>query len=223
MPALPNVPKVIRLDFAQSYAGSPNIRDRVFIQYTGTLSAGDLATFLATFSASWNTNIAPLLNANHALSSITGTDLTTPSSPQAINSTARAGTNAAAAMAAGVALVVKFKINRRYRGGHPRFYFTGLAQSQMSTAVLWSAATITSFGQGFANFINGGLLAPPAAMGVVTHVSVSFFAGFTNKTFPSGRTRPVATVRGTPVVDAVQSYNVNPKIASQRRRNLQSP
>ena len=223
MPALPNVSKVIRLDFTQSFGSDANIRDRIFVQYSGALSAADLATFLATWSSAWGAQLSGSLPTTESLTSILGTDLTSSSSPQALNSTARAGTSASAMLTLGVAVVIKFKIARRYRGGHPRWYLVPVASAFTQSGNQLTAAGITAYTNAWAAFIAAGLTAPPAAMGSVSHCNVSYFAGFTNRTFPSGRIRPVPVVRGTPVIDAVQSYSVNPKLGSQRRRNLQSP
>jgi hypothetical protein len=223
MVALPAVPKVIRLDFTQSFGSDANIRDRIFVQYTGALSAADLATFLATWSAAWNSQMSGAFPSTESLTSILGTDLSTASSPQAINSTAHAGTSASVFLSLGVAVVVKFKINRRYRGGHPRWYLVPVASGFTQNGNQLNASGISTYLSTWGAFIAQGLLAPPAAMGTVTHVNVSYFTGFTNKTFPSGRIRPVPVVRATPLVDQVQSYSINPKLGSQRRRNLQSP
>lgn len=223
MPALVPVPKVIRYDIIQSFASNASVRDRLFFQYSGTLNAADLATLLLNARNGWNTNMAPQLNNQHTLLSIVGTDLTSASSPQAVNSTASAGTGVSAPNPAGVAMVMKFKINRRYRGGHPRFYLVGTSQADTSTPETWSAAAITAKLNAFNAFLAACVAAPPAAVATLTQVNVSYFQGFQNRTFPSGRIRPVPTARGIPLVDTVVSVSVNPKIASQRRRNQQSP
>lgn len=90
----------------------------------------------------------------------------------------------------------------------------------VTTGGIWSAGFQSSLASNFAAFIAACVLAPPASMGTVTHVNVSYFDGFTNKTFPSGRVKPVPTLRATPLVDTVLAYTANPKVASQRRRNL---
>jgi hypothetical protein len=62
----------------------------------------------------------------------------------------------------------------------------------------------------------------PTALTPAFQVNVSYFSGFTNVTFPSGRIRPVPKLRSVPLVDTVTSWSTNPNVASQRRRNLQS-
>jgi len=223
MPPLPSPGKVIRLDFLQTLAADTAIRNRLFFSYSGTVSSTDLATLLGTASAAWGTQMVPNLTPAHSLNSIVGTDLQTSSGAQVINGTVRAGTNAGTPLPAGTALVLKFKIARRYRGGHPRFYLCGIATTSVGTGQTWAAATVSIFVTSITNLVSTIVTTPPTAMGTLAHVNVSFFAGFTNRTFPSGRVRPVPSVRVTPLVDAVLGYSGNPKFGSQRRRNLQSP
>jgi hypothetical protein len=66
------------------------------------------------------------------------------------------------------------------------------------------------------------ITSPPAGMGVMLPVNVSYFQGFHNFTFPSGRVKAIPTVRPVPVVDLINNFSVNPHVGSQRRRNLQS-
>lgn len=222
MPALPAAPRVIRVDFFQTIAANSRVRDRIFLQYSGALSNTDLATVLATISAAWATNISPLQENVATLNSIEGTDLSTASSAQAINSTSHAGTGAGAALPNGVAAIVKFKIARRYRGGHPRFYLGGLSATNVVNGEQIAATAITAIQAAFAAFIAACVLAPPVAVGTLVHVNVSFFLGFANVTFPSGRIRPRPTLRAAPLIDNVISYSVNPNAGSQRRRYQQS-
>lgn len=58
------------------------------------------------------------------------------------------------------------------------------------------------------------------AMGTLAHVNVSYYAGFTNITNSSGRTRAVPKYRDAAVLDNVESYAVKAEIGSQRRRRI---
>lgn len=222
MPPLPSVSKVIRFDLRQSFGGNTRILDHLFLRYSGTLSQTDLATVLATMSAAWAAQMSSQMSVNHSLTSIQGTDLTSNLGAQAVNSSAHAGTQAGTDLPCAVALVVEFKIARRFRGGHPRIYLTGQQAGRTATPKTWSAAVISGVATNFAAFIAAACATPPAAVGTLTHTTVHYFAGFTNKTFPSGRSRAVPVVLATPTFDDVVGYVVNPIIASQRRRNQQS-
>jgi hypothetical protein len=120
-------------------------------------------------------------------------------------------------------VVIKFKIARRYRGGHPRFYLAGGMATDVTAQNTWTPAYQSAVAAAWVAFINACVLAPPASLGVLAQVNVSYFSGFVNKTFPSMRTHPVPVLRAVPLQDTVLGASTNPKVASQRRRNLQSP
>lgn len=223
MPALPNVSKVIRVDFFLTVGANARVRDRIFFSFAGAGPAvTDLNTLAATISSSWLTNLVPQTNTGVTLTGITLTDLTSASGAQTVTSQSRVGTLAGTALSAGVAMIVKFKVARRYRGGHPRFYLPGRVTADLASSTQWASGSTTSLATAFAAFITACEASPPTNIGVMTHVNVSYFNGFTNKTFPSGRTKAVPTVRVTPVTDPVTAYSVNGFIGSQRRRNQQS-
>lgn len=125
MPALPVIPNVMRIDLYQVLGSSPSIRNRFFLHYSGSVSLADLGTLVGTIRNSWNTNMAPSLAANHSLNTVEGTDLSSYSGAQAFSGLASPGGSGGTAMSAGVSFIIKFKIARRYRGGHPRFYLAG--------------------------------------------------------------------------------------------------
>jgi hypothetical protein len=223
VPALPPVPKVIRLDFIQTYQSDVNVRNRIFFQYSGSgPSATDLSTWLTNIATAWTTNMRSLFTTNHTLAGLLATDLTTNSSPQVQSTPSIAGTRTTPTNSNGVALINKHRLVRRYRGGHSRAYWVAGNNNDITASNLWTNGFITSFTNGWAAFITAITTGQPASFGTITHVNVSYFQNFDNKLFPSGRQRAVPRLRGTPVVDIVASYAVNPKIGSQRRRNLQS-
>lgn len=224
MPALPNVPKVVRLDFFLTKGADTRVRDRMYVQYSGAgPSVADMATFVLNVSGAWGTNIAPLEDTATSLTSVQGTDLTSATGAQAINSIARPGTRAGTGLPAAVSPVIRFKVARRYRGGHPRMYVPAGVGTDTTNAQQWTSAFLTALLNGWQAFITNIGTGPPASFGTLSHVNVSYFQGFTNKTFPSGRVHAVPSLRiGGPAVDTVISYSINPNFASQRRRNLQS-
>lgn len=223
MPALPSPGKVIRCDLFQTVGANTRVKDRIYFSYTGAgPNSSDLTTLATTISAAWNTNISPQQNTGVTLTGITLTDLASASGAQVVSTVSRVGSLAGTAMAAAVAMVVKFKIARRYRGGHPRFYLPGRVTADLASSTSWLSASGSSLATAFAAFITACEASPPTNIGTMTHSNVSYFSGFTNKTFPSGRTKAVPTARVTPAVDAVTGYSTNLQVASQRRRNQQS-
>jgi hypothetical protein len=85
-----------------------------------------------------------------------------------------------------------------------------------------TGAYVTALNDAWANFeadVVADLVGTWAAS--AKPVSVSYYEGFTPFTFPSGRVKNLPKLRvGGPVVDPIVSYNTNPRVASQRRRNL---
>lgn len=222
MPALPNVPKVVRVDSHFQEATDPNVMVRMFLRYSGTLSLADATQWcqnIATASAAfWLANGQPTLTL--VLTELT--DLTSPTAPQVQNSTSQSGTSSAHPLAAGTAMVIKYKIARRYRGGHPRAYLPGMSGLWLQTPTLWAAASaagvLTDWNTFLASSVNNATI--PTA-GTLDHVNISYYQGFTNHTYPSGRVKAIPTPRATPLVDAITGTAVNLTPASQRRRNEQ--
>lgn len=224
MPALPNVSKVVRIEYHMTDGGDLNVMNSFHLQYSGSLSDADAATWVAACKAAWGTAgaIADSIVNTVTLVKTVLTDLTSNSSPQKVDTATSPGNSGGTLTPGSTCLVVSRRIVRRYRGGHSRVYTTGHPVSGLGTPPQWAAgyasAVATLWAQTEVNCVNGA----PGGVGAVTPVNVSYFQGFTNHTFPSGRIRPIPTLRATPVVDVVTQYTGNPNIASQRRRNLQS-
>jgi hypothetical protein len=226
MPALPAVAKVVRLDLFFTVGVNTRVRDRMFFSFAGAgPTVTDLNTWLTTVSAAWGTNMSPQQHTSCTLTSLEATDLTSSNGAQTTLTASHAGTltGTGTAPAAGIAVVIKFRISRRYRGGHPRFYMPGPSMGNLADSEHWTSAYATAIATAFAGFVTAAVTGPPANLGAMSHSNISYFLGFHNVTFPSGRQRAVPTLRALPVNDTVVSYAVNPIIASQRRRNQQSP
>ncbi|SRR6266446_3166374 len=222
MPALPPVARVVRLDFHQLDFNNANIQTRMFIQYTGALSQSDAQTWVNTINTAFVTRMLPQLTNDLTLVNTVLTDLSSNTAAQAVSTTAGGVGSGGTNSPPDICFIVKLKIGRRYRGGHPRHYFAQPIFANFTTVFQWTAAYQTAFITAFNNLVSDILTAVPAAAAPATEVNVSYFSGFHNVTFPSGRIRPVPTVRVTPVVDTILSHSANPKPGSQRRRNLQS-
>lgn len=222
MGALPAVAKAVRLDLHFSEATDPNIQIREFFTYSGALSATDAATWLANIVSAMGTFMTA--NVSNKLSLVLSelTDLTSNTSPQTQNSTGHTGGSGTAPVPAGVALVIKKTILRRYRGGHPRVYLPGMPNSGLASAAAWDPTFLGNVVGAYTTFIAACVAnTNPAAIGTITHVNISYFSGFTNHTYPSGRVKPIPNPRAVPVVDTITNLIGNPVPGSQRRRNEQ--
>ena len=222
MPALPSVTKVFRLDFQFSRGGNTNIFNRLFYQYTTAISAADAVTLVNKAANNWGSSLLTLQSGDTILTSVKLTDLNSNVGQQATVATNAAGTATGASQGNGVAVVIGQEILRRYRGSKGRIYITGVPQTALANAELLLAAVAANYTTQMTSFNSSFVLAPPAGVGAMTPVQVSYFQGFTNVTSLSGRTRPRPTLRVTPLIDAIIGYDTALHLASQRRRNQSS-
>jgi hypothetical protein len=214
------VSKVVRT--AISGTGSPPSQwlTRFYTQYTGTAPVNaDLASFDTAIDTAFNTNLKPLMNGDKTALQIESVDLTSPTAAVDIKSISRVGTRAGGVLPAQICVVQSYGIARRYRGGHPRGYWPFGSDSDLSVDDIWIAGSVTAFDNGLDAFFTAVAAAGWAGAGTLTHVNVSYFAGFTVVVSPTtGRARNVPTLRGSPVVDPVTSTTVRASIGTQRRR-----
>jgi hypothetical protein len=210
--------------FKETYGDDADIQTRLFVQYGGTAPTNaDAAVYAGSLATQWNTHIAPVKCNSVTLHDVEVEDLTSATGAVGAWSGTHAGSAGASGLPAGVAVVIKYPIARRYRGGHPRTYLGGLLSTALSgpgsVDPTYAAALLGVWNA----FIGGVLGAGWSGAGTLNQVNVSYYQGFHNFTYPSGRTRPIPTLRGAPVVDFITSAVINLKPGSQRRRNLQSP
>lgn len=220
MPALPVVPKVLRVALSGTRSVPSVWLTRFFIQYTGTAPTNaDLAAFDTAIDTSFNTNVKPLMDADTALSQIESVDLSSSSGAVDIKTVNRVGTRAGTAMPAQICAVQSYGIGRRYRGGHPRGYWPLGTITDISLDTIWGATAVTAFDNGLDALFTSIFAAGWTGAGTLTHVNVSYYSGFTVVTNPiTGRARNVPTLRVAPVVDAVVSTTIRSSFGTQRRR-----
>lgn len=219
MPALPNVPQVIRVVLKHTYSTDTNVVNRFYLRYSGTIPDNTAMNTLAgNVASSWTTNIAPLCGPIVSLEQVTTTDLTSTTSAQGQNTFHHPGSRTGLAVPASAAALVNLHIQRRYRGGKPRIYFPCGTSTDMANSQNWSATFLTAMLAGYNAFIAG--ISAPAGMSINAQVNVSYYAGFTVHTGSTGRASNISTPRASAVVDTVTSASVDQRIASQRRRTV---
>lgn len=222
MPALPSPGKVIRTRLQFTDGTDTNILNTLHFSYTGTVSSADLTSFNTTLGTDWGSYMKAYITENVTLESITSTDLSSDLGAEVETAIGTTGTNSGTKMPSSVCMVIKLEIARRYRGGHPRNYLTGFPTSYLATADTWSTTEANDIVSSYGTMISALLADAPADAGTVGCVNVSYYNGFTAVENPlTHRYRNVPTVRETPVVDNVNSFGVNYKVAAQRRRNQQ--
>jgi hypothetical protein len=221
MPALAPVTKVLKVVIQQALVDAASyLINRLFYSYSGTAPTdAELDTFSGSVGTAWIDNITPLQNDIVSLKGVQTEDLTSSTSGVGAAVEDNVGTRSGAALAAGTAFVVAEEIARRYRGGHPRVYlYVGVA-TDLAAAFAWTGTFAADVVTAFGAFDTAVQAAGWSGAGTLTPVNVSYFSGFTNHTYPSGRTRPIPTPRVTPVVDPILSFIGRESVGSQRRRN----
>jgi len=220
MPALPAVPKTLKVAAIWSDGINTDIVTRWYMQYTGSAPSstqlnsmcGAMADDIATHF-DYATVDALTLGRVHAI------DLTSATAAEGDDLGARVGTNTSAPNPIDVAQVISYEIARRYRGGHPRGYWPFGSSDALSNPQRWEATYLASVQTNIEALFVALAGEVWSGGGTLQHVNVSYFHGFTVVTDPiTGRARNVPTVRGTPLVDAVTAYVARAHIGTQRRR-----
>lgn len=220
MPPLPNVTGVVRTTFKFTLGSDTDVLNRLFHSYTGTPpTVSQLVNWADLIGTAFHTRFNSYLSNQMTLSEVEAVDLASTSGAIGIFPTTLAFADSNPPLAAGSALRIGFTVARRYRGGHPAWYMAGLLQNMLNNVQTFTSGALTTYGAQWGLFTGdvAGIninSSPPTGQ-----VNVSYFQGFTNVTYPSGRTKAVPKLRTTPVVDPIISYTLNPNVASQRRRN----
>jgi hypothetical protein len=223
MPALPPVPKVLRVVAKISDGSDLNTINRFFFQYDGGApTAAQLLTLAGAMDTAWTLNLAPIFGIQVSLLGHIITDLSSSTGAVGESTTTVPGTRAGAALPAAAAVVMSLKTARRYRGGHPRNYLAAGVSTDLNTRQTWTGAFTTATKTGYDAYIAAMSTNIPVASGPGRQVNVSYFAGFTAVPRPPFRTRNVPNVRPVPLIDVIIATKASSKLGSQRRRNLQS-
>jgi hypothetical protein len=220
VPALPSVPNVIKLILKQAFTGATqDVINRLFFHYTGSAPTDTLLdAFTSAVIGSWETDIEPLVTPAVTLTAVEAEDLTSATGAVGATGSAGVGTRAGGVLPANAAVCISLGIARRYRGGHPRVYLPAGSDTDLANRAEWLTASQTAFQTGFSDFVTAVEGEGWAGAGTVTLCNVSYYTGFTNHLYPSGRERAIPNLRGTPLVDTIETIGVNPLVCSQRRR-----
>jgi len=221
MPALPSVPKVLRITYKFTIGEDNGALCRTFYQYTGpgatSVELNALATAIAT---SANTYLIPLMTVDRVLTEIGITDLTNPTAPVGEAIVTHAGSRVGGTLPASTAALESSEILRRYRGGHPRVYWPFGSDDDLADSQTWTSGFVTAVLTALNAHQADWFGSAPVDLGSVNRVNVSYYQGFTVHTGVTGRARNVSTPRVTPIVDAVVAEVVRQGIAQIRRRLL---
>ena len=221
MPALPPVPKVLKVQYFWTIGADLAADCRQYFEYTGAgASIPDMNTLAGNIASSYATNLAPMAHASRVLTEVLITDLTSPTSSVGSTIVSTAGSRAGGELPASACLLESAEIDRRYRGGHPRTYWPFGTDTDVDTPQLWSTAFVDAAAAALAAHFSDWSTDLVTGIASVAPVNISYYEGFTVHMGTTGRARNVSTPRLAPVVDAVVEYVIRLGIAQIRKRLL---
>lgn len=193
--------------------------NRFYISYTGSAPTAENCQSLASdISGFWGTHLAPLIWNEIALVEVDILDLASDAGAAGGWTGTVDGTRSGTLIPDSVANNVEFDIARRYRGGKPRMYLPPGVAGDLAAANEWSSDFVSDTQSGVEAFFAAIAGDSVGSMGTLAHVNLSYYQGFKNFTFPSGREKAVPQYRATALVDAITGYAAKAIVGSQRRR-----
>lgn len=222
MARLPDVAKVVRIDWHQTIAEDTAVVTRVFWSYLGPGATQASVNIMAVDARSaWANNVEPDLGTFHQLNYTVVTDLSSPTAPVGIDTTVHTGADTGDPLAADTAMRIKFLQGRRYRGGHPGVYLGGFVEDRLQDAQTWSSATLAALSTDWTNCMNALPSAGDGSASLDQQVLVSYYSGFTSVQNPvTLRWRNIPTLRAVPEVNPITGFEIDTHVSSQRRRSL---
>jgi len=210
MPALPNVPQVVKIA-VKGQVGIYNWVNVFHAKYTGAApSVSTCETFADNIGASWAAYITGLQDTSTVMSEVTVTDLTSPESASGVAAATNTGSRSGDFLPASACFLTNYPISLRYRGGHPRTYWSIGVWSDLLDPSHWTGGDggFVSIASGaIANFLNGiwGMTAGATVLAQMGAVSYN----------------TAGARRGTPVwlpYASASAFNAQAELASQRRQ-----
>jgi hypothetical protein len=153
MPALPDAAAIVRVRVIGTVNGAP-FNNIFHLQYDAAApSVANLNTLCADVLTAWQTNFKSLCPSTVVLASADAQDLTNAGAASGSATDTTAGTRSGTAMPNSVAACITWRINNRYRGGHPRTYLPAGVIADVSGGNRWTDAFVTAMNTAAAAFL----------------------------------------------------------------------
>lgn len=204
MPALPDVPGLLRVTF-QGTLGTLTWANVMHVGYdlADTITQADADAMANSAHGAYNNRIMPQLHSSVTLGQVTVVDLSSTSGVSAINTDGGGGGQAASVSPLSVAFLVNWKIARRYRGGHARSYLPGVSEADVDGSGIILGTRRTALNTALGQFIAD--IAATAGGPTNPHLAVVHY-------FKDG------VLQSSPTVDPIVSGSCNIICGTQRRR-----
>lgn len=220
MPALPNVPGVLKCNIDWAIGGDATAQSILFFQFSGPAAAADLSAIGTHIVLTGEAEFQALCDDQTGMQSATMRDLSTSMGAETTSGTPWLGARGSALTPAATSAVVSHSISRHYRGGHPRTYLPVGVSGDLLTSKLWTTSFQGAVDSAWGSFIGNIIGFSSGSTTITGFVNVSYY-GPPNRliTGSTGRVRTVSTVRAAPIVDSITGHVTRQKVGSQRRRN----
>lgn len=204
---LPDVANVCKIRLIGQFYGSPWV-NVMYAKFTGgPLIQTTMDAVSSAIRVAWVANMAPRYITNSGLVTVELTDLTSRTSLQSTDSVGGLGTDATAGGSAATAICISLINGKRYRGGHPRQYLSGVNATNFTNGHTLSGTVITNYKNSYTAFIN--------AINALTNGGTTWqvcSVGYYHKV------GGVQTFRVPPEVLPITGVKVHNRIDTQRRR-----
>lgn len=213
MPALPPKQGLVRLAIGYLFAGRPAINTlhlrTIFSGDWPGFTSGDMTNIADKVWTEWQAVVNKLSNVA-AMTSVTAQDMSSDTGFVGVHTGTWNGGVFSSAEASNVACCVSQKIQRHYRGGHPRIYLPSIPTGALATANTFTSTFVSDINTACGTF-RTNMNAWTGTSGLTFKVcSVSYFHG----TDANGK--PI--LRTTPITDDITQFVCNVRPDSQRRR-----
>lgn len=219
VPPLPEIP-CLRVRLGYNLLSGTEMGNRFYLSYSGSApSAANCVTLAGDIASAWNARIPPICYINQVLAEVDVQDIATNTGAFGTVSVSHAGTLTGGTLTSNTATNVEYDIARRYRGGKPRIFWPPPDDTALASEDKWSSTFIGQVNTVTSEFFSDIEALTVGSMGTLQHVNISYYAGFTNVTNSSGRTRAAPKYRSpTAKVDPITGYACKAVVGSQRRR-----
>lgn len=211
MPALPPIANVLRVAFSGIY-GDTNWANIMYVRYSGSApTTGTLNTLASGWGTVYQTRfLTGIASLNKVLTLVTLIDLSSNSAPVGGATLSLAGNGANPSLPAQVCVGVRWTIQLRYRGGHPRTYLNGVPGSWQFSQKTITTAAQSALATAAANF-RTDINATAGATGPFELGTVSYYQGTDPVTGKPMR-------RVAPLFIPFTGASVDIRLDTQRRR-----
>lgn len=150
---LPNVANVVRVKLNGTNQNTPWVALFFWHYLSAPPSSALLSSFCTAFVDAFRTALLPSIAGTVAVNGAEAWDLSARDAAQASGGTAAVGVRPGVPLPTSVAAVASWKVNYRWRGGHPRTYWPAGVATDVVDGHLWTDTARTAFEAGNEAFL----------------------------------------------------------------------